>query len=177
MVRVIYSKLSRIRQKSTNSREYPSFSKNLIKEVQDALKGSKVSAIIQVELLQQELTQPNAMRLLGWVKGLLKDSNNRLDTISKYLGCIGRDWLMLTMDENLDEWSGEDFEALYEEIIQSKIKDGRKQSILHKDTDFNEDNLDKDDDLGSLLDDELNKSIINGSTSEPVQKKQSFMFI
>jgi hypothetical protein len=43
-------------KKSTNSRDYPSFSKNLIKEVQDALKGSKASAIIQVELLQQELT-------------------------------------------------------------------------------------------------------------------------
>ena len=125
-------------KKSTNSRDYPSFSKNLIKEVQDALKGSKASAIIQVELLQQELTQPNAMRLLGWVKSLLNDSNNRLDTISKYLGCIGRDWLMLTMDEELDEWSDEDFEAVYEEVIQSKIKDGRKFSMLKKDSDFND---------------------------------------
>ncbi|OLF34438.1 hypothetical protein, partial [Psychrobacter sp. Rd 27.2] len=103
-----------------------------IKEVQDALKGSKAPAIVKLELLQQEFTQPNATRLLGWVNSLLSDSNNRLDTISKYLGCIGRDWLMLTMDENLDEWSGEDFEAVYEEIIQSKIKDGRKRSILNK---------------------------------------------
>ncbi|WP_201546090.1 site-specific integrase [Psychrobacter sp. H7-1] len=125
-------------KRNTNSREYPSFSKNLIKEVQDALKGSKASAIIQVGLLQQEFTQHNAMRLLGWVKNLLSDSNNRLDTISKYLGCIGRDWLMLTMDENLDEWSDEDFEAVYEEIIQSKIKDGRKFSILKKDSDLND---------------------------------------
>ena len=134
-------------KKTTSSREYPSFSKNLIKEVQDALKGSKVSAIIQVGLLQQEFTQPNAMRLLGWVKSLLSDSNNRLDTISKYLGCIGRDWLMLTMDENLDEWSDEDFEAVYEEIIQSKIKDGRKFSILKKDSDLNDEaisNINKD---------------------------------
>ncbi|NYR10819.1 site-specific integrase [Psychrobacter sp. BI730] len=160
-------------EKGTNSREYPSFSKNLIKEVQDALKGSKASAIIQVELLQQELTEPNAMRLLGWVNSLLSDNNSRLDTISKYLGCIGRDWLMLTMDENLDEWSNEDFEAIYEEIIQSKIKDGRKQSILHKDTDFNEDNLDKDDKLVSLSDDELNQSIHNGLTSEAVQKNKA----
>ena len=148
-------------KKSTNSREYPSFSKNLIKEVQDALKGSKASAIIQVELLQQELTQPNAMRLLGWVNSLLSDSNNRLDTISKYLGCIGRDWLMLTMDENLDEWSGEDFEAVYEEIIQSKIKDGRKQSILNKESDFGEDNLDTDDDLVGCADDVLSQGSLN----------------
>ena len=148
-------------EKGTNSREYPNFSKNLIKEVQDALKGSKASAITQVELLQQGFTQPNAMRLLGWVRSLLSDSNNRLDTISKYLGCIGRDWLMLTMDENLDEWSGEDFEAVYEEIIQSKIKDGRKQSILNKESDFGEDNLDTDDDLVGCADDVLSQGSLN----------------
>ena len=159
-------------KKSTNSREYPSFSKNLIKEVQDALKGSKASAIIQVELLQQELTQPNAMRLLGWVKSLLNDSNNRLDTISKYLGCIGRDWLMLTMDENLDEWSDEDFEAVYEEIIQSKIKDGRKQSILNKESDFGEDNLDTDDDLVGCADDVLSQGSLNVLNNEHLKKNK-----
>lgn len=159
-------------KKSTNSRDYPSFSKNLIKEVQEALKGSKASAIIQVELLQQELTQPNAIRLLGWVKSLLNDSNNRLDTISKYLGCIGRDWLMLTMDENLDEWSDEDFEAVYEEIIQSKIKDGRKQSILHKDLVFNEDNLDTDDDLVGCADDVLSQGSLNVLNNEHLKKNK-----
>ncbi|TEW79116.1 site-specific integrase [Psychrobacter sp. 230] len=159
-------------KKTTNSREYPSFSKNLIKEMQDALKGSKASAIIQVELLQQELTQPNAMRLLGWVKSLLNDSNNRLDTISKYLGCIGRDWLMLTMDENLDEWSDEDFEAVYEEIIQSKIKDGRKQSILHKDSGFGEGNLDTDDALVGCADDVLSQGSLNVLNSEHVKKNK-----
>ncbi|KRG36131.1 site-specific integrase [Psychrobacter sp. P11G3] len=159
-------------KKSTNSREYPSFSKNLIKEVQDALKGSKAPAVMQIELLRQEFTQPNATRLLGWVKSLLSDSNNRLDTISKYLGCIGRDWLMLTMDENLDEWSNEDFEVVYEEIIQSKIKDGRKQSILHKDSVFNEDNLDTDGDLAIYADDVLSQSIIDSSTIEIVEKNK-----
>lgn len=159
-------------KKSTNSREYPSFSKNLIKEVQDTLKGSKASAIIQVELLQQELTQPNAMRLLGWVKSLLNDSNNRLDTISKYLGCIGRDWLMLTMDENLDEWSDEDFEAVYEEMIQSKIKDGRKQSILNKDSGFGEDNLEIDDNLVGCADDVLGQDSLNGLKNERVKKNK-----
>ena len=159
-------------KKITNSREYPSFSKNIIKEVQDALKGSKGSAIMKVELLQQEFTQPNATRLLGWVKSLLSDSNSRLDTISKYVGCIGRDWLMLTMDENLDEWSNEDFEAVYEEIIQSKIKDGRKQSILHKDAGFNEDNLDTDYDLVGYADDVLSQSSFNVLTNEHLKKNK-----
>ena len=159
-------------KKSTNSRDYPSFSKNIIKEVQDALKGSKASAIIQVELLQRELTQPNAMRLLGWVKSLLNDSNNRLDTISKYLGCIGRDWLMLTMDEDLDKWSDEDFEAVYEEIIQSKIKDGRKQSILHKDSGFGEDNIDTDEDLVGCADDVLSQGSLNVLDNEHLNKNK-----
>lgn len=159
-------------KKSTNSRDYPSFSKNLIKEVQDTLKCSKASAIVQVELLQQELTQPNAMRLLGWVKSLLNDSNNRLDTISKYLGCIGRDWLMLTMDEDLDKWSDEDFEAVYEEIIQSKIKDGRKQSILHKDSGFGEDNIDTDEDLVGCADDVLSQGSLNVLDNEHLNKNK-----
>ena len=159
-------------KKSTNSRDYPSFSKNLIKEVQDTLKCSKASAIVQVELLQQELTQPNAMRLLGWVKSLLNDSNNRLDTISKYLGCIGRDWLMLTMDENLDEWSDEDFEAVYEEIIQSKIKDGRKHSILHKDSGFGEGNIDTDEDLVGCADDVLSQGSLNVLDNEHLNKNK-----
>lgn len=68
---------------------------------------------------------------------------------------------MLTMDENLDEWSGEDFEAVYEEIIQSKIKDGRKQSILNKESDFGEDNLDTDDDLVGCADDVLSQGSLN----------------
>lgn len=159
-------------RKSTNSREYPSFSKNLIKEVQDALKGSKALAIMKLELLQQEFTQSNAIRLLGWINGMLSDSNNRLDTISKYVGCIGRDWLMLTMDENLDEWSEEDFEAVYEEIIQSKIKDGRKQSILHKASGFSKDNLDTDDDLVGCADDVLSQGSIDSSIREPADENK-----
>jgi integrase len=112
------------------------------------------------------------MRLLGWVKSLLNDSNNRLDTISKYLGCIGRDWLMLTMDENLDEWSDEDFEAVYEEIIQSKIKDGRKHSILHKDSGFGEDNIDTDEDLVGCADDVSSQVSLNVLNNEHLNKNK-----
>ncbi|WP_201566956.1 site-specific integrase [Psychrobacter immobilis] len=124
------------------NRAYPNFSKNLIKEVQDALKGTKQKAIDRIKLLQFEFPQPNAERLLGWVLSLLKDSNNRLNTISKYSGCIGRDWLMLTMDENLDDWYGEDFEEIYEQIVQNKIKDGRKEPILCKASEFDKDDID-----------------------------------
>lgn len=150
------------------NRAYPSFSKNIIKEVQDALKGTKNQATDRIKLLQLEFPQPNAERLLGWVLSLLKDSNNRLNTISKYSGCIGRDWLMLTMGENLNEWETEDFEEIYEQIIQSKIKDGRKESILRKELDFDESNVDLDNELIGIADDECEKNKISTVANESI---------
>ncbi|WP_201525897.1 site-specific integrase [Psychrobacter frigidicola] len=148
-------------EKKGVSRNYPNFSKNLIKEIQDALKGTKSDAISQISVLQQEFTQPNAERLLGWVLLSLEDSSNRLGTISKYIGCIGRDWLMLTMDDDLNEWESEDFEEIYEQIIQSKIKDGRKDSVLCKESEFGEDNVSLNDDFINTLNDESEQNIVS----------------
>lgn len=117
---------------------YPSFSKNLIKELQDALKLTRNAAISTITLLETDASQPNAQRLLSWTLLLLGDNSIRLNTISKYAGCIGRDWLMLTMDEDIDQWEGNDFEEIYEEIIQSKVKDGRKFSVLSKLAEFDD---------------------------------------
>ena len=117
---------------------YPSFSKNLIKELQDTLKSTRNTAISTIAILKTDASQPNAQRLLSWTLSLLGDNSIRLNTISKYVGCIGRDWLMLTMDEDLDQWEGNDFEEVYEQIIQSKVKDGRKLSVLCKSSEFND---------------------------------------
>jgi len=117
---------------------YPSFSKNLIKELQDALKLTRNVSISTITILKVDVSQPNAQRLLSWVSSLLADTSIRLNTISKYVGCIGRDWLMLTMDEDIDQWEGNDFEEVYEQIIQSKVKDGRKLSVLCKSEEFDD---------------------------------------
>ena len=117
---------------------YPSFSKNLIKELQDALKLTRNAAICTITILMTDASQPNARRLLSWVLSLLGDNSIRLNTISKYAGCIGRDWLMLTLDEDIDQWEGNDFEEVYEQIIQSKVKDGRKFSVLCKSSEFDD---------------------------------------
>ncbi|WP_019672539.1 tyrosine-type recombinase/integrase [Psychrobacter lutiphocae] len=127
-------------------KDYPAFSKNLVKSLQDALKGTRAEAISTVDRLLEEFSQPNAQRLLSWASELLTDNSKRLDTVDKYVGCIGRDWLMLTMNESLEFWEDEDFESIYEQIILSKIKDGRKRSILKKDSEFVADNLDLEDD-------------------------------
>lgn len=125
-------------QDKRDATAYPSFSKNLIKEMQDALKLTRNAAISTITILKTEASQPNAQRLLSWVLSLLADTSIRLNTISKYVGCIGRDWLMLTMDEDIDQWEGSDFEEVYEQIIQSKVKDGRKLSVLCKSSEFDD---------------------------------------
>ena len=133
---------------------YPSFSKNLIKELQDTLKLTRIAAISTITTLKTDASQPNAVRLLGWALSLLDDKSIRLNTVSKYIGCIGRDWLMLTMDEDIDQWEGSDFEEVYEQIIQSKVKDGRKLSVLCKSSEFDDDTssgIDNDNSAGEPL--------------------------
>ncbi|WP_350557539.1 site-specific integrase [Psychrobacter sp. CAL346-MNA-CIBAN-0220] len=136
-------------QDKRNATAYPSFSKNLIKELQDALKLTRVGAISTITTLKTDASQSNAQRLLSWTLSLLGDNSIRLNTISKYVGCIGRDWLMLTMDEDIEQWEGSDFEEVYEQIIQSKIKDGRKLSVLCKSSEF-------EDDMSSVIDNDKN---------------------
>lgn len=46
---------------------------------------------------------------------------------------------MLTIDEDIDQWESSDFEEVYEQIIQSKVKDGRKLSVLSKSSEFEDD--------------------------------------
>ena len=96
------------------------------------------TAISTITILKTDASQPNAKRLLSWALSLLDDHSIRLNTISKYIGCIGRDWLMLTVDEDVDQWEGSDFEEVYEQIIQSKVKDGRRVSVLSKSSEFDD---------------------------------------
>ena len=147
---------------------YPSFSKNLIKELQDALKLTRSAAISTITILKTDASQPNAQRLLSWALSLLDDTSVRLNTISKYVGCIGRDWLMLTMDEDIDQWEGNDFEEVYEQIIQSKVKDGRKLSVLCKSTEF--------DDTSSGIDNDNNATGQQLSHLDRLKDSQKFTY-
>jgi len=148
---------------------YPSFSTNLIKELQDALKLTRNASISTITILKTDASQPNAQRLLSWVLSLLDDNSIRLNTISKYIGCIGRDWLMLTMDEDIDQWEGNDFEEVYEQIIQSKVKDGRKMSVLSKSSDF-------DDVISSGIDNDNNNAGQPRSYLDRLKDSQKFTY-
>ena len=139
---------------------YPAFSKNIIQFVQDGLKGTRASAKDKVGALKNDFPQPNAIRLLGWVLSLLEGNQTNLNSVSKYVGCIGREWLMLTMDEDLEEWGTNDYEEIYEQIILSKVKDARKKDILQKDPIDDRDDIELDDyDVKNSGDDDLEEPI------------------
>lgn len=131
---------------SKPSKSYPAFSKNIIQLIQEALKGTKSSAKDTINNIKDEFPQPNAIRLLGWVLFLLEGNQTNLNSVSKYVGCIGREWLMLTMDEELEEWGTNDYEEIYEQIILSKVKDARKKDVLQKDPIDDRDDIELDDD-------------------------------
>ncbi|WP_182407269.1 tyrosine-type recombinase/integrase [Psychrobacter sp. GP33] len=131
---------------SKPSKSYPAFSKNIIQLIQEALKGTRLSAKDTINNIKDEFPQPNAIRLLGWVLFLLEGNQTNLNSVSKYVGCIGREWLMLTMDEELEEWGTNDYEEIYEQIILSKVKDARKKDVLQKDPIDDRDDIELDDD-------------------------------
>ena len=139
---------------------YPAFSKNIIQFVQDGLKGTRSSAKDKISDLKNDFSQPNAIRLLGWILSLLEGNQTNLNSVSKYVGCIGREWLMLTMDEDLEEWGTNDYEEIYEQIILSKVKDARKKDILQKDPIDDRDDTELDnEDIKNSGDDDLDDPI------------------
>ena len=131
---------------SRPSKSYPAFSKNIIQLIQEGLKGTRASAKDTINNVKNDFPQPNAIRLLGWVLSLLEGNQTNLNSVSKYVGCIGREWLMLTMDEDLEGWGTNDYEEIYEQIILSKVKDARKKDILQKDPIDDRDDIELDDD-------------------------------
>ena len=131
---------------SRPSKSYPAFSKNIIQLIQEGLKGTRASAKDTINNVKNDFPQPNAIRLLGWVLSLLEGNQTNLNSVSKYVGCIGREWLMLTMDEDLEGWGTNDYEEIYEQIILSKVKDARKKDILQKEPIDDRDDIELDDD-------------------------------
>lgn len=145
---------------SKPSKSYPAFSKNIIQLIQEALKGTRLSAKDTINNIRDEFPQPNAIRLLGWVLFLLEGNQTNLNSVSKYVGCIGREWLMLTIDEKLEGWGSNDYEEIYEQIILSKVKDARKKDVLQKDPIDDRDDIElDDDDVKNSGDDDLEEPI------------------
>ncbi|WP_299068100.1 tyrosine-type recombinase/integrase [uncultured Psychrobacter sp.] len=59
--------------------------------------------------------------LLNWILSLLKQKKPPSNkSILKYIKAIGYEWLYFTMGQAIDTWEEEDFEILYEDIIEYK---------------------------------------------------------
>ena len=152
----LFTQNTSVSENSSTIKSYPAFSKNVIQLIQEALKGTRSYAKENIEALKNDFTQPNAVRLLDWVLFLFDNNQANLKSISQYIGCIGREWLMLTMDEDLKEWITNDYEEIYEQIILSKVKDARKEDSLRKDPIDDRDDIELDDeDIKNSEDDNL----------------------
>lgn len=78
----------------------------------------------------QEVVATQAEKvLLAWVIDLVKErSKTSLQSIEKYLFTIGYEWLYFVGDSELQGWEADDFEELYEEIV-----DFKKSKLKNKD--------------------------------------------
>lgn len=71
----------------------------------------------------QEYTSVNEQVFLDWVLMLLQDQSSKApkeSSILQYVKSIGYEWLYFTMDEPINHWDEEDFEMLYEDILEYK---------------------------------------------------------
>ncbi|CAM4222180.1 site-specific integrase [Psychrobacter arenosus] len=68
--------------------------------------------------------------LINWVYSLLnqKKAPNH-DSIKKYIGSIGYEWLYFTVGQSLESWSEEDFEELYEDILEYKMVERGNKAV------------------------------------------------
>ena len=68
--------------------------------------------------------------LINWVYSLLnqKKAPNH-DSIKKYIGSIGYEWLYFTVGQPLDSWTEEDFEELYEDILEYKMVERGNKAV------------------------------------------------
>lgn len=68
--------------------------------------------------------------LINWVYSLLnqKKAPNH-DSIKKYIGSIGYEWLYFTVGQPLESWNEEDFEELYEDILEYKMVERGNKAV------------------------------------------------
>lgn len=57
---------------------------------------------------------------LDWISTLIPENKPKNTSILQYIKSIGYEWLYFTMDEPIDRWDEEDFEMLYEDILEYK---------------------------------------------------------
>jgi len=79
--------------------------------------------IERVEQRQQQYTALNERVFLDWVLSFLESKQSKAPkhaSILQYVKSIGYEWLYFTKDQSLEFWDAEDFEMLYEDVLEYK---------------------------------------------------------
>ena len=83
-------------------------------------KGRKRTQKIAAKSLRNVMKESwgdNAYLLLDWLHSLLVRDRLALSSVSRYYSAIGRHWIAETAEQSMSEWGAEEFELLYESIL------------------------------------------------------------
>ncbi|WP_348549581.1 site-specific integrase [Psychrobacter sp. KFRI-CH2-11] len=87
------------------------------------LKLPPPALIERVEKRRQQYTATNARVLLDWIMDFLTNDSSKApkhSSVLQYVKSIGYEWLYFTQGQNLESFDAEDFEMLYEDILEYK---------------------------------------------------------
>ena len=87
------------------------------------LKRTPPTLIERIKKRCQQYTAVSEQVFLDWLLMLLQDKSSKApkkSSVLQYVKSIGYEWLYFTRDESIDHWDEEDFETLYEDILEYK---------------------------------------------------------
>lgn len=87
------------------------------------LKHTPPTLIERIKKRCQQYTAVSEQVFLDWVLMLLQDKPTKApknSSILQYVKSIGYEWLYFTMGQSIDSWDEEEFEMLYEDILEYK---------------------------------------------------------
>lgn len=93
-----------------------------------------LTLIERIEKRYEQYTAVNERVFLDWILALLKDElDNSIKSTSvlQYIRSIGYEWLYFSMNQPIDVWDEEDFEMLYEDILEYKTTVRRHINISY----------------------------------------------
>jgi len=87
-------------------------------EIRKALKTQDpMNGLKSLEMIQ---TNESAKRLVGWISHLFESGELRNNSIERYMSAVAQPWLNHSCEEDINNYDEDDFEVLYQDIIEEK---------------------------------------------------------
>lgn len=77
-----------------------------------------------LEKLKPKQTNESTKRLVGWLCELAASGDLQSSSIERYMDAVAHPWLIQTLEENIKDYDAEDFEVLYQDIVEAKSAKG-----------------------------------------------------